>query len=160
MKKFLSILCAGMIMIACTNTNKQAINSKDLKGRYDVDFSALMSSLNDGEEDEFATALAAMFLSSMEMTMQFEDTKLILDASGAAMNLVSAFSKEGLEMPVVLEYKIVNDSVLYTKAEGQDFEEFGVLRKVADSYDYLQLVTNEDDGSQTVLKLKKKLAEK
>lgn len=154
MKKLFLLLVAAAILVACTNTNKQAINSRDLKGRYDVDLSALMSSLDD-EEDGLATALAAMFLSSMEMTLQFEDTKLILDASGMAINLVNAFLKEDLDMPLVVDYKIVNDSVLYTKADGKDFGEVGVLRKVGDSYDYLQLVINEDDGPHTIIKLKK-----
>lgn len=153
MRKILSILCAGMIMIACTN-NKQAINSKELKGRYEVDFSALMTGLGD-DTDDLTTALAAMFLSAMEMTIQFEDTKMILDASGTAIGLVNAFSKEGLDMPIVADYKIANDSVLYVKSDGDDFERVGVLRKISDSYDYMQLVTDEDDGSKMILKLKK-----
>lgn len=156
MKRFFIILIVGLIMIACTSTNKQAFNSKKLKGRYDVDFSALLTDLKDSEENEFAIAFAAMFLSSMEMTMQFEDTKLILDASGAAMNLVKALANDKVEMPVALDYKIVNDSILYTRVEGNDFSEFGVLRKIGESYDYLQLLTTADDGSHMTYNLKKK----
>ena len=147
---------AGMTLIACTSADKKAINSRELQGKYDVDFSALMDNLNNGDQDEFATALAAMFLSTMKMTMQFEESQLLIDASGAAISLVNAFSKDGLEMPITVEYKIVNDSILYTKAEGEKFQEVGVIRKVGDSYDNLQLVTSEDDGSRTILKLSKK----
>lgn len=157
MKRLFLILVAGMTLIACTSSDKNAINSKELQGRYDVDFSALLSELNNGDKDEFATALAAMFLSSMEMTMQFEESKLILNASGAAVSLVNAFSNDGLEMPVAVDYKIVNDSLLYTSADGKKFQEVGIIRKVSDSYDYLQLVTTEDEGSHTILKLTKKI---
>lgn len=156
MKRLLFILVAGMTLIACTSSDKKAINSKQLQGRYDVDFSALLSDLNNEDDDELATALVAMFLSTMEMTMQFEENKLIIDASGAAINLVNAFSKDKMEMPMAVDYKIVDDSLLYTRADGEKFAEVGVIRKVDDSYDNLQLVTTEDNGSRTILKLTKK----
>ncbi len=154
-KLFILLAVAVMALTAC---NKKAINSKNLNGRYEVDFSALLAEMNNEQEeaDELAAALAAMFLSTMEMTMQFEDSTLLLDASGATMNILNAFAKENAQMPVVLSYKIVNDSILYTKAEGEDFEEFGVLRKVDNSYDHLQLITTEEDGSHLTLKLTRK----
>ena len=57
---------------------------------------------------------------------------------------------------VAVEYKIVDDSLLYTRADGEKFAEVGVIRKVDDSFDNLQLVTTEDNGSRTILKLTKK----
>ena len=152
MKKLLLILIAGMTLIACTS-NEKAVNTKELQGRYDVDFSALMSDLDSG--DKLTNALAAMFLSSMKMTMQFEESQLLIDASGAAISLVNAFSKDGLEMPIAVAYKVVDDSILYTQSDGEKFHEVGVIRKVGDSYDNLQLVTTDDNGSRTILKLTK-----
>lgn len=154
MKKFLSILCAGLMLIACTS-NKQSFSSKDLQGKYEIDFSSLLSELNtDKEEDAMAVALAAMLLSQMEMTMQFDGDKLIVDGSSAVRNLVNVFGDKEAQMPFVIEYEIRNDSVLYTKSEGEDFTRFGVLRKMGESHDYLQLVT-EEDGEQTVLTMRK-----
>lgn len=154
-KLFILLAVAAMALTAC---NKQAFNSTNLNGCYEVDFSALMADMSDGEdaEDQLAAVLASMFLSSMEMTMQFEDSALILSASGAAMNLINAFAKDETTMPVVLDYKIINDSILYIKDDDGDFEEFGVLRKEDDSFDHLQLITAEDDGSHMTLKLTRK----
>ncbi|MGM9836982.1 MAG: hypothetical protein ACI30A_00655 [Paludibacteraceae bacterium] len=154
MKKFIAFLCASLMLIACT-TNKQSINSKDLQGKYEIDFSSFLSDLaEDEEEDAFATAFAAMLLSQMQMTMQFDGDKLIIDASGAARNLINAFGGEEAQMPIVADYKIQNDSILYTKVEGEEFSEVGVLRKMGDSYDYLQLVT-EDEGKEISLTMRK-----
>ena len=162
MKKLFILLAASILCFACTNTNtdKQAICSTDLKGRYEVDMSALIACINEDrdEKDRLKPAVAAMIISSTEMTMQFEDTKLIIDASGAAITIANAFTEKGTGLPLVVEYKIVNDSVLYSKgAEKKDFKKVGVLRKLGDSYDYLQLVVTKENGKQFILKLKKQL---
>ena len=157
MKRYLVIFFAGLIMFACATSNKQIIRTKDLKGRYDVDVSSFLAALDDDDEDKFVAALASLFLSNIDMTLQFEETKLIFDVSGALVNFANTLAKDGIEMPVVMDYKIVNDSVLYTKPESGDFKEIGVLRKVGNTYDYLQLVTAKDSDSPIVIKLKRQL---
>lgn len=157
MKKILTILCAGLLMISCTTSSKHAINSKDLQGKYEIDFSSLLSDLNEGENDNpFATAFASMLLSSMEMTMQFDGDKLIIDASGAARNFINAFGGNDAKMPFFVDYKIKNDSVLYTGESNSELKEVGVLRKIGSSYDYLQLVCSDDDGKETILTMRRK----
>ena len=47
-------------------------------------------------------------------------------------------------MPMALDYKIENDSILFLKAEGKDFQEAGVLKKVGGSYDNLKLISKND----------------
>ena len=81
---------------------------------------------------------------------------LIFDASETVRTFVNVLS-DSEQMPVVVEYQIVSDSILLTSANGVDWEEAGVLRKLADSYDYLQWVTYEEDGEQVVLTLHKQL---
>ena len=157
MKKLFTILCAGLIMIACTS-NKQSVNSKDLQGKYNVDFSALLSEFDDAEDDELglAKAFAAMILSSLNMTMQFDDDKLIIDGNSTALEIMSSFAKdEESPIPMTLDYEIRDDSVLYTRSGDDEFEYNGILRKLNNSYDSLQLVTPNEDDEDMVLVLRK-----
>ena len=151
MKKILTILFAGLILTACTG-NKQSINTKELQGTYEIDFNKMLSDFSDDDDDELATELAAMLLSQMKMTMQFDGDKLTIDASETARKLLDTFGDDDDKMPYVVEYTIKNDSVLYIKENGEDFKEEGIIRKVGDSYDNLQFVSIED-GEETVLYL-------
>ena len=159
MKKLIfSILAVAMMLTACTN--KKAINSKDLQGRYEIDLSSLMSEFANEDDDmeNFGMAIAAMVLSQIQMTAQLDGDMLIVDASSTTKGLLNAFTEESdLKLPIYAEYKIKNDSVLYLKLDGDEFVEKGVLRKMGESYDYLQYVTqlNDDDDEPTVLTLKK-----
>jgi hypothetical protein len=59
-------------------------------------------------------------------------------------------------MPYALDYKIVNDSVLCTRENAnQEFNEVGVLRKMGESFDYLQFVTTTDEDEEIVLTMRK-----
>jgi hypothetical protein len=97
-----------------------------------------------------------MLLSNLEVTVQFETEKAIFDASGAVAELLKQFSdgEVSLSLPMAVEYKIENDSILYLKPEGKEFEEAGVLKKLGDSYDYLKLIVTKD-GKRSEIGLKK-----
>lgn len=156
MKKVLTILCAGLILLSCANYGKHAINSKELQGKYEIDFSSLLSNMNDGpDENSLASALASMIFSSMEMTVQFDGDKLIIDASGFTRNFINIFGGDNVNMPLFVDYKIKNDSVLYAGESADALKEIGVLRKIGTSYDYLQLVCS-DDGQEKVLTMRRK----
>lgn len=158
MKKLLSVFVVCCLLAMSCNNNKQTINSKDLQGRYEIDFSEALSQFTDEEENGFAVAFAAMLLSQMELTMQFDGDKLIIDGSDAVSSLINAFADEDERMPYVIDYKIVNDSVLCTRENANvEFQEIGVLRKMSESFDYLQFVTRNDDGEEIVLTMRKKI---
>ena len=158
MKKLLSFFVVCCLLAMSCNNNKQTINSKDLQGRYEIDFSEALSQFTDEEENGFAVAFAAMLLSQMELTMQFDGDKLIIDGSDAVSSLINAFADEDERMPYVIDYKIVNDSVLCTRENANvEFQEIGVLRKMSESFDYLQFVTRNDDGEEIVLTMRKKI---
>lgn len=150
MKHLLCVLSLTLLFTTCTS-NPKAINSKDLKGKYEADFSSLLSPTEE-EEDDFATIFAAMLLSSMQMTMQFEDTKLILDASEGARELINLASSD-VVMPIAVDYTIKNDSLLYIRTENNDFQQVGILRKMRDSYDYLKYIFEADSESGETLEL-------
>ena len=151
MKKILVLVCAAAMMVACT-TSKQSINSKDLEGKYEIDFSSVLKE-NTQDEEALAAALTLIMLSQMQMTMQFDGGKLIIDATGAARNLINAFGGDDTHMPVIMDYQIKQDSVLYTRSGSDEFQPVAVLRKVGDSYDYLQLV-KDGDAVLTMRRLK------
>lgn len=158
MKKLLSVFVVCCLLAMSCNNNKQTINSKDLQGRYEIDFSEALSQFTDEEENGFAVAFAAMLLSQMELTMQFDGDKLIIDGSDAVSSLINAFADEDERMPYVIDYKILNDSVLCTRENANvEFQEIGVLRKMSESFDYLQFVTRNDDGEEIVLTMRKKI---
>lgn len=158
MKKLLSVFVVCCLLAMSCNNNKQTINSKDLQGRYEIDFSEALAQFTDDEDNGFAVAFAAILLSQMELTMQFDGDKLIIDGSDAVSSLINAFADEDERMPYVIDYNIVNDSVLCTRENANaEFQEIGVLRKVSESFDYLQFVTRNDDGEEIVLTMRKKI---
>ena len=158
MKKLLSVFVVCCLLAMSCNNNKQTINSKDLQGRYEIDFSEALAQFTDDEDNGFAVAFAAMLLSQMELTMQFDGDKLIIDGSDAVSSLINAFADEDERMPYVIDYNIVNDSVLCTRENANaEFQEIGVLRKVSESFDYLRFVTRNDDGEEIVLTMRKKI---
>lgn len=158
MKKLLSVFVVCCLLVMSCNNNKQTINSKDLQGRYEIDFSEALAQFTDDEDNGFAVAFAAILLSQMELTMQFDGDKLIIDGSDAVSSLINAFADEDERMPYVIDYNIVNDSVLCTRENANaEFQEIGVLRKVSESFDYLQFVTRNDDGEEIVLTMRKKI---
>ena len=147
-------ICAGLLLIACTS-KIQSFSENDIQGKYDIDFSTYLSELNmESEEDSLGIAFAAILLSQMEMTMQFDGDKLIIDGTPIVKNLVNVFGDTDVQMPMSVAYEIRNDSVLYIKYEENDFEKYGILRKIDDSYDNLQLVV-EEDGEKTFLTLRR-----
>lgn len=156
MKKLLSIFVVCALLAMGCNNKKQTISSDNLQGRYEIDFSAALSQFTDDEEDDFAKAFAAMLLAQLELTMQFDGDRLIIDGSDAVSGLINAFAEEGEGMPYALDYKILNDSVLCTRENANaEFNEIGVLRKMGESFDYLQFVTSNDDGEEIVLTMRK-----
>lgn len=158
MKKLLSVFVVCCLLAMSCNNNKQTINSKDLQGRYEIDFSEALAQFTDDEDNGFAVAFAAILLSQMELTMQFDGDKLIIDGSDAVSSLINAFADEDERMPYVIDYNIVNDSVLCTRENANaEFQEIGVLRKMSESFDYLQFVTSNDDGEEIVLTMRKKI---
>ena len=157
MKKLLSILVVCcLLVVGCNNTKKQTISSDNLQGRYEIDLSAVLSQLTADEDNDFAKAFAAMLLSQLDLTMQFDGDRLIIDGSDAVSGLINAFAEEGEGMPYALDYKIVNDSVLCTRENANmEFNEVGVLRKMGESFDYLQFVTTTEEDEEIVLTMRK-----
>lgn len=114
MKKLLSIFIFCSLLAMSCNNNKQTISSDNLQGRYEIDFSAALKEITADEENDFAKFFATMLLSKLELTLQFDGNRLIVDGSDAVSGLINAFAEDGEGMPYVLDYKIENDSVLCT----------------------------------------------
>lgn len=156
MKKLLSIFIFCSLLAMSCNNNKQTISSDNLQGRYEIDFSTALKEITADEENDFAKFFATMLLSKLELTLQFDGNRLIVDGSDAVSGLINAFAEDGEGMPFALDYKIENDSVLCTRQNANmEFNEIGVLRKMGESFDYLQFVASNDDGEEIVLTMKK-----
>ena len=156
MKKLLSIFIFCSLLAMSCNNNKQTISSDNLQGRYEIDFSAVLKEITADEENDFAKFFATMLLSKLELTLQFDGNRLIVDGSDAVSGLINAFAEEGEGMPYALDYKIVNDSVLCTRENvNAEFNEIGVLRKMGESFDYLQFVTTTEEDEEIVLTMRK-----
>ena len=144
-------MCACLIMVACTN--KKEINSKNLQGKYEIDFSSVLDSMED--EDDLTKAFAALILSSLKMSMEFDNDELILDGSTEALNILGSDSDD--ELPLKVNYEIREDSVIYILDE-EEAELLGTIRKYGDTFDSLMLVTSGAEET-TILKLRKVAAE-
>jgi hypothetical protein len=158
MKRILTVLtfAALFILAACSGSSNGPINKDSLQGCYELDLSPILKDAMaaKGGEEDMGAAFAQMFLSKLEITVQFEADKAIVDVSGDAMDFIKGMAGSEVELPMTMEYKIENDSVLYLKQEGKDFEKAGVLTKVGSGYDYLKLST-EKNGQRSEIGLKK-----
>ena len=157
MKKIFTIFTlAAMIILAACGGGKESINKDNLQGRYQLDLSPIIKEAMAEKvgTNDMGSAFAEMFRSQLEVTVQFETEKAIVDASGAAIELIKGLASADIKLPMALGYKIENDSVLYLKQEGKDFEEAGVLKKIGDGYDYLKLIVTKD-GKRSEIGLKK-----
>jgi len=157
MKKIFTVFTlAAMIILSACGGGKESINKDNLQGRYQLDLSPILKEAMAEKvgTNDMGSAFAEMFLSQLEVTVQFETEKAIVDASGAAIELIKGLASADIKLPMALGYKIENDSVLYLKEEGKEFEKVGVLSKLGDGYDYLKLST-EKDGKRIEVGMKK-----
>ena len=148
MKKLYLILLAGSLMVSC-NSKQSGITKENLQGTYDADFSAwLKQMLNEDEEmkdDPLASAFAELLISDMKMTMTFEKDSLFTETKGGLVDFAQAFSNNDEDIRKAYLFEIRNDSILYTKEDDKEFEEFGTLRRTNNA-DSLVLLVKEDDG--------------
>ncbi len=142
-----------MVILSACGGGKDAINKEGLQGRYQLEAGSLLKDVTaEKGGNDLSSSFASMLLSNLEVTVQFETEKAIFDASGAVAELLKQFSdgEVSLSLPMAVEYKIENDSILYLKPEGKEFEEVGVLKKLGDSYDYLKFISTKDDKRREV----------
>ena len=135
-------------MVSCTS-NQKGLSNEDLQGTFDADFSSsLKQMLNDDEDmkdNPLALAFAEILISDMKMTMTFEKDSLFTETKGGLVDFAQAFSSNDEEIKKAYLFEIRNDSVLYTKEEDKDFEEFGTIRKTNNA-DSLILLMKDDEG--------------
>lgn len=138
-------------MLSCAS-NQKVFPKEDLQGTYDADFSSFLKQMLNEDEDmkdnPFALAFAEILISGMKMTMTFENDSLFIETKGALVDFAKAFSGSDEDIKKAYLYEIRNDSVLYTKEEDKDFEEFGIIRKTNNACDSLILFLKEDDGKR------------
>ncbi len=145
MKKLLYFLFSTLLLAGCANP--RAIDSSQLEGRYSVDLQSFVRSAFDDSDDTDLIGRSAISLitNALELNVNFYGNgKGVLEVDGWGIGFVEKYLNSDLDKVNEFAYRIDNDSVLMVKNQEHDFERVGVLRKLADNYDYLQLV--DDDG--------------
>ncbi len=145
MKKLLYFLFSTLLLVGCVNP--RAIDSSQLEGRYSVDLQSFVRSAFDDSDDTDLIGRSAISLiaNALELNVNFYGNgKGVLEVDGWGIGFVEKYLNSDLDKVNEFAYRIDNDSVLMVKNQEHDFERVGVLRKLADNYDYLQLV--DDDG--------------
>ena len=132
MKKLFTILCSAAILCSCGG-NQGGVSNDSLQGVYSVDISNAESLFEN--EFQIPTAMISSLLSQVDLTVEFKDSKAIIDAGTMASTVIKTATAGKYALPVTLDYKIENDSVIYLKEEGEDFKEAGVVSPVGDNFD-------------------------
>ena len=132
MKKLFTILCSAAILCSCGG-NQGGASNDSLQGVYSVDISNAESLFEN--EFQIPTAMISSLLSLVDLTVEFKDSKAIIDAGTMASTVIKTATAGKYALPVTLDYKIENDSVIYLKEEGEDFKEAGVVSPVGDNFD-------------------------
>ncbi|MBR6278445.1 MAG: hypothetical protein IKR41_06780 [Bacteroidales bacterium] len=148
MKRLFTILISALIFVVSACSNGGSSVKEELQGRYEIDMSPLTSLMEDemkAKNSISSDMFSSMLFSQLDLTVQFEKEKAILDASAIASELIKQFSKGKVTLPYSADYKIENDTALYMRAEGSDFNYIGSLKRLGDSYDYLKLTVDKND---------------
>lgn len=148
MKKWCYFVFVMVLLVGCANP--RTIDSHRLDGRYNVDFHSVVRDALAEEDDpdmQFACSVATLLSNSLDINIVFYGNgKGVLELDGWGISLVQEYLQAKLDKVNEFAYRIDNDSVLMLNGYGTDgFERMGVLRRLAGSYDYLQLVA--DDGA-------------
>lgn len=156
MKRLIYLLAAVMMMTACAKNNdkkSESANSGEIQGRYELDLTSLV---NDeiGDDSDVAQKFANFLLSKMHLIMVFSEDKITLDVSDNLKVLLGTFMDE--DDLSATEYKLTNDSLLSTRNPDDEWHEAGVLRRIEGSDDLQWVVDRDEDGSETILLLRKK----
>ena len=117
MRKIIILACTSILLFACT-TNDKRINSKDLQGKYNLDFSARLAEFDENDLGEGMTMeLATMLLSSLKLTMEFQDDKLNDNEKSIAYSLTFNDSTRTLTEEEVMNVfnKIITDVEKFIK---------------------------------------------
>ena len=156
MKRLIYLLAAVMMMTACAKNNdkkSESANSGEIQGKYELDLTSLV---NDeiGDDSDVAQKFANFLLSKMHLIMVFSEDKITLDVSDNLKVLLGTFMDE--DDLSATEYKLTNDSLLSTRNPDDEWHEAGVLRRIEGSDDLQWVVDRDEDGSETILLLRKK----
>ena len=146
MKKLFIFLCVGLMMTACIgkkNQSHEAGEGNQLQGLYEVDLSSLLED-EDEEMDGFSKAIASALLAQVKLSFEFKDNQLTINASGLARGLLD-FIEESDKMPVTVDYRLEQDSILFTRQDDGEWREAGVIRALPDSKEDLLWVIDEED---------------
>lgn len=150
MRRIALLVIIAFLLLSCNNS--RTVNSKDLAGRYSVDLVGTINDATDSVDDEFAKSFINMLALGIDIDIVFYDNnKGILEFKGWAMDFLR--SLEDIPQVIPFDYKIKNDSIL--QFINNEEESDCIVRKLADNYDYLQLVFKEDNGEEFVLNLAK-----
>ena len=162
MNKVFIYILLSVTMFKCM-PHRQTINSKDLIGKYELDIPSTLHALdtNASKYDVLFLGLGGLELFGSDLTIQFEEKKILFDGSGWLFEFLWMIDETNPTRPIVYDYKIKKNSLLYVrKSPEEQFEHIATLRKVSDSYDYLQYVIESEDSSETyVFYLRKMQAE-
>ena len=156
MKRLIYLLAAVMMMTACAKNNdkkSESANSGEIQGKYELDLTSLV---NDeiGDDSDVAKKFANFLLSKMHLIMVFSEDKITLDVSDNLKVLLGTFMDE--DDLSATEYKLTNDSLLSTRNPDDEWHEAGVLRRIEGSDDLQWVVDRDEDGTETILLLRKK----
>lgn len=133
MKKLFIILTFAAMLCSCGG-NKNGIDDT-LQGTYSVDVSEAGTIFE--KEFQIPAGMISTVLSAADLTVEFKDSKAIIDAGTMASMMIKTATSGKYSLPVSLDYKIENDSIIYLKEEGKEFKEAGVITKAGDNYDKL-----------------------
>ncbi|MBR4440056.1 MAG: hypothetical protein IKS00_00780 [Bacteroidales bacterium] len=137
MKKLYPIILAAVLFVCACSSNKGGSSSNDsLQGVYSIDISNAGSIFeSEFKAQEIPSTMISTILSQLDLTVEFADKKAKLDAGTTVSMLLKTVTNGKYTLPVTMEYKIENDSVIYLKQEGEDFKQAGIIKKDGDTYD-------------------------
>lgn len=158
----LSLLLLISFIRCSSNKNSEVFDSDELKGKYKVDLTPILSKAKADSEvknewEQLGQNIAMMAFSSIDIEMNFYDNnKGVFHIDGGLVNFVSAFSDDPMQKTHQFDYKVENDSILYMKnSDGQDFNKWAIIRKFSSNYDYIQLLILEENKGKVLFNLNK-----
>jgi len=153
----LSFIALAIFIISCKSEPKGSINSKELVGKYQIDFMPLLNSANidsiGNEMKDVPPAFLKFILKNLVINVVFqENEKGSIQMDEKLLNMMKNFSSTDFENLNQFDYKIVKDTVLLIKGvEDTEYFEKATLSKMGSTYDSLRFSIIDDEESLSLV---------
>ena len=150
MKKIISILCLGMLLMTSCLGPKKATNPEVLQGSYLVDLPELVSQFELSEElQQLNSSLGSLLLSKIEVVVKITDSQITIEGPerfNQILEIAKIVALEDLNFPITIDYQVKNNTELWITIPDGQCGKIGSLKKIGEDYSIVKATIDADEN--------------